>query len=226
MQQILTEIGAVCLHQDETVEEKQQQKWTLLHPTLIDRVFSIVLDLIIENDWPILDSNVTLEQFATQDTDVPKIVIQRCLEIHSIRAQSEFHSDSYRLNPVSIARFRASEILAATATDRSIPLADFIQSWSIRLPEGIEPMDSYLRGIGFISNASTRTIAYFPEESLSLDLATRFEQLFAFATEWELEQLKPYLAKFIHPEQPHTIETVLDKYTVQKNNSSSYCAKR
>lgn len=182
--------------------------WVIVDPLVIQRTFSIMLDHIIENEWPI-QSNITLEQFVEKEKDIPKIILDQCLNIHSIKDKSEPSRGSYLLDPQAIAKFRAIEIL--TDTNGAIPYSNFLESWAIRLPEGIELDQSYLQGLAFISDDDA--ISYFPQHHLSTDPEERFQQLFAFSSEWTLSQLKPY----VEPLGSDTME-LLGKYTTTRDD--------
>lgn len=200
MLEMLDQLNALCI---------DGSNYVLLGESMLVSLFSMMLDHMIEQGWDIR-MQVRTEQFGPH-VQVPRLIIEHCLKIFSDKEKQcvDIDAGAFVLCSSKVTEFRVHEIFQERP-DHSMGLHEFLEHVTLRLPDGILVTPASLHGIALV-DSKLQTVAYFPEKNLPLDLASRFEHMFAFRSSWTLEELRPYLRRFVA--QTTTEESLLLKYT-------------
>ncbi|RHY30403.1 hypothetical protein DYB32_004353 [Aphanomyces invadans] len=202
--QILHQLRAVCI----------DGYWRLVDPSYTHDVMQEILDVIVQQDWD-LSTTFSVELFLEHLPGVTPVILAHTLGLFSSDPSSHSPLDPFKLSPPKVAAFQATSLFQER---KEWPMADFMEQWGFRVPEGVAIDPSLLLGIAILRTGAppsgVDTLVYFPESALSIDPKTRFQEMFAFQPKWTLAQLEPYLqyvphARFLtHPPDCHLTGTI------------------
>ncbi|CAK4092921.1 unnamed protein product [Aphanomyces euteiches] len=174
--------------------------WRIVDPAYAQDVMNQVLDVFVQQDWD-FDRTLTVDELESHLSITPAI-LAHCLRNYS---SSIADDGSFSLDPVKIATFQAISLFDER---KEWPVDEFMEKWGFRVPDGVSIDASMLRGLAILRQD---TLVYFPEDRLSIDAKTRFQEIFSFQPKWTLAQLEPYLTQLISGKM--TQASLLLKYT-------------
>ncbi|KAE8905608.1 hypothetical protein PF005_g675 [Phytophthora fragariae] len=211
--------------------------WRLLGPKYQMRVFTYMLDAIVQHDWKVLsEPGVPVKHFL-KEMDEPLVAIQQCCKLYGSLANVD-GEDHCTLDPVKVATFRAKSLfdeqaaeaqfqaqqqhVALNPADAGWELDQFMDKWKLRVPDSVTVSLDMLNGLVLVkpqaAGKPTR-IVYFPEDELSPEPKKRFAQLFKMQEKWTIKQLEPYIKSLVTPST--TQASLLLKHTRSSRQGNS-----
>ena len=195
--------------------------WRVLHPDYLERVFDLVLTLVVREGWA-LGAVHEAAVLAETASIFPSVVVLQALRVHAAAAEGGAAASaaaaegSWALDPSAVSRFRALQLLHAAAADAWVPFAEFERHWECSLPSGAPADPALLRGIALRADEApggAPAVRFFPEAALPLDSAARFKRLFAAQARWTLADMEPYFARLVEQGPGQTQGSILKRYT-------------
>ncbi|KAH7472190.1 Sister chromatid cohesion protein DCC1 [Phytophthora ramorum] len=212
--------------------------WRLLGPAYEARVFTDMLDAIVQHDWKVLSQpGVPVKQFLNE-LDEPLVAIRQCCKLHG-SLTSVGGEDHCTLDPVKVATFRAKSLfdeqtaeaqfqaqqqhVAFNPADAGWELEQFMDKWKLRVPDSVTVNLEMLSGLVLVkpqkAGKPTR-IVYFAENELSPEPKKRFEQLFKMQEKWTIKQLEPYIKSLVVPGTTQASLLLKNTRSSRQGNSS------
>ncbi|XP_012253464.2 sister chromatid cohesion protein DCC1 [Athalia rosae] len=158
------------------------------------RALTMMLDLIEENSWEPdeIDKEMSFDLLAEF---IPHSVFEVLFHAYAEPSGKSKNDGQplFRYNEKQVSRFLAKVLLAASPCNS---YDEFMAAWKIGTPEGMEPQESWLRGIAIIvfnSRKNVREVVSYPVEDLPDDIYDRFDELFKTKEPWTIEEITPYI---------------------------------
>ncbi|EMR09226.1 hypothetical protein PNEG_02562 [Pneumocystis murina B123] len=167
-------------------------------------ILQLILAYVQEEDIP-LDAlkfdSLMLNIGSDEREDVVELVLRRF---------SKSKTEPYAIDGRSIAQWIGIHLLSR---HKSAPISSekFIEKWKSTIPEpfAVHVELSLLEGQYLVIEPST--IQYFPEDTLPMDPAMRFRELFLIRPKWNLSDILPYIRGLATDETK--VDALLRKFT-------------
>lgn len=178
--------------------------WRLLSASYQSRVFSDMLDAIVQSELDFLSPpGIPLTKFQ-EEIEHPLVVIRQCCKIYGTLHTRDSGEETCTLEPSKIAGFCAKQLFEEQSAQSHETggsdgdgwvLDQFMDKWALRVPDKVTVSVEMLRGVGLmkVQKGKPARVVYFPEEDLPLDAKQRFEKLFQVQEKWTIQQLEPFI---------------------------------
>lgn len=180
----------------------------ILSPDFIKEIVDLFLTLVIteqidyKSDSFNIEESIIVPKLNDIDSRVTGNIVTTIL--HKF-CDFDIKTSKFRVNNDKVAMFYG--ILALKSLHKPIETKEFYLIWKNLLPNFYNiPINlDLLKGWYYKSNG----LRYLDSGELSNDLGTRIKELFSCSGQWELEDMEPYLKKFVVNKK---VENVLLKY--------------
>jgi sister chromatid cohesion protein DCC1 len=196
--------------------------WRVFDGGYLDSLFGAVLDACAEHDWPLrrVPAARAVEALALQGDD--ESAVRHALRLHGEAAaaaegeqeaaagQEAAEPTHWALDNARVGAFVAARILrqrrVAVGAGQPMLWSDFMEEWEMRLPGGMEPDESALRGLAVADTAGSaaqggdnKVVVFLPKDELPTTAEGAFAALFGAKQQWAPHELEPYLERLVTP---------------------------